>query len=246
MHPEGARTCRLDYPGIGPEHSWLMDTGRAEYHAITDQRALEALQLVSRLEGIIPALETSHAFAYLEVRSGVAEQAVPAVQDSSSMHSYRQIWDMGDRGAWLPLAVCDHPCSSRALRAADQLCVRAGVVFDAARRHAHRHQPERAGGQGRADGGQGAGCSAQRGCAVERLTGTNAGGLCPSTRGSGPARLALLSSRRACTGCCRQRRCRVSDAAEQLLLLAAFAEAVGLLCKREQPEGRSTALPGPV
>ena len=58
---------RLDYPGIGPEHSWLMDTGRAEYHAITDSQALDALQLVSKLEGIIPALETSHAFAHLEV-----------------------------------------------------------------------------------------------------------------------------------------------------------------------------------
>ena len=44
-----------------------MDTGRAEYHAITDQQALDALQLVSKLEGIIPALETSHAFAYLQV-----------------------------------------------------------------------------------------------------------------------------------------------------------------------------------
>ena len=48
-----------------------MDTGRAEYHAITDQQALDALQLVSKLEGIIPALETSHAFAYLEVCIGV-------------------------------------------------------------------------------------------------------------------------------------------------------------------------------
>ena len=64
--------ARLDYPGIGPEHSWLMDTGRAEYHAITDAQALDALQLVSKLEGIIPALETSHAFAYLEVSLSAA------------------------------------------------------------------------------------------------------------------------------------------------------------------------------
>jgi len=55
----------LDYPGIGPEHSFLKDTGRAEYYAVTDDEALEAFQLVSRLEGIIPALETSHALAYL-------------------------------------------------------------------------------------------------------------------------------------------------------------------------------------
>tara|TARA_Y100001968_G_scaffold297456_1_gene306437 strand:- start:33687 stop:34937 length:1251 start_codon:yes stop_codon:yes gene_type:complete len=56
----------LDYPGVGPEHSYLRDVGRAEYVAVTDQQALDALQLVSKLEGIIPALETSHAFAWLE------------------------------------------------------------------------------------------------------------------------------------------------------------------------------------
>ena len=56
----------LDYPGIGPEHSFLKDFGRAEYHAVTDQEALDAFVRVSRCEGIIPALETSHAFAYLE------------------------------------------------------------------------------------------------------------------------------------------------------------------------------------
>lgn len=59
--------CRLDYPGIGPEHSYLSEIGRAEYYAVTDDEALEAFQQVSRLEGIIPALETSHAFAYLKV-----------------------------------------------------------------------------------------------------------------------------------------------------------------------------------
>jgi tryptophan synthase beta chain len=56
----------LDYPGVGPEHSFLKDTGRAEYYSITDQQALDALQLLSRLEGIIPALETAHAIAYLD------------------------------------------------------------------------------------------------------------------------------------------------------------------------------------
>ncbi|GLI68787.1 hypothetical protein VaNZ11_013280 [Volvox africanus] len=55
----------LDYPGIGPEHSFLKDIGRAEYYAVTDSEALEGFQLLSRLEGIIPALETSHAIAYL-------------------------------------------------------------------------------------------------------------------------------------------------------------------------------------
>jgi tryptophan synthase beta chain len=56
----------LDYPGVGPEHSFLKDAERAEYYSITDQEALDAFQRVSRLEGIIPALETAHAFAYLE------------------------------------------------------------------------------------------------------------------------------------------------------------------------------------
>ncbi|MCB1457957.1 MAG: tryptophan synthase subunit beta, partial [Nitratireductor sp.] len=53
----------LDYPGIGPEHSWLKDTGRVEYVPIMDTEALEAFQLLCRLEGIIPALEPSHALA---------------------------------------------------------------------------------------------------------------------------------------------------------------------------------------
>lgn len=56
----------LDYPGVGPEHSYLKDIGRAEYYSVTDKEALAAFQLVSQLEGIIPALETAHAFAYLE------------------------------------------------------------------------------------------------------------------------------------------------------------------------------------
>lgn len=56
----------LDYPGVGPEHSWLKDSGRAEYVAVSDEAALKAFHEVSELEGIIPALETAHAFAYLD------------------------------------------------------------------------------------------------------------------------------------------------------------------------------------
>jgi tryptophan synthase beta chain len=55
----------LDYPGIGPEHSWLHDIGRAQYVSATDTEALEAFQMCSRLEGIIPALEPSHALAHV-------------------------------------------------------------------------------------------------------------------------------------------------------------------------------------
>jgi len=54
----------LDYPGVGPEHSWLKDFGRAEYVAINDDEALEAFHLLCRLEGIIPALESAHALAH--------------------------------------------------------------------------------------------------------------------------------------------------------------------------------------
>ena len=56
----------LDYPGVGPEHSYLREIGRAEYGAVTDDEAIAALRLVSELEGIIPALETAHAFAWLD------------------------------------------------------------------------------------------------------------------------------------------------------------------------------------
>ena len=54
----------LDYPGVGPEHAWLKDNGRAEYVSVTDDEALEAFRDLCRLEGIIPALESSHALAY--------------------------------------------------------------------------------------------------------------------------------------------------------------------------------------
>jgi len=54
----------LDYPGVGPEHAWLKDAGRAEYATITDQEALQAFHTLCRLEGIIPALESSHAIAH--------------------------------------------------------------------------------------------------------------------------------------------------------------------------------------
>ena len=54
----------LDYPGVGPEHAWLKDAGRARYVSITDAEALEGFQPLCRTEGIIPALESSHAIAH--------------------------------------------------------------------------------------------------------------------------------------------------------------------------------------
>ncbi|MFC4103714.1 tryptophan synthase subunit beta [Paenibacillus xanthanilyticus] len=63
VQPAHSISAGLDYPGIGPEHAYLKDTARAEYFPITDAEALEALQLLSRTEGIIPALESAHAIA---------------------------------------------------------------------------------------------------------------------------------------------------------------------------------------
>jgi len=54
----------LDYPGVGPEHSWLKDVGRANYVAATDDEAIDAFHKLTQMEGIMPALESSHAVAY--------------------------------------------------------------------------------------------------------------------------------------------------------------------------------------
>ena len=54
----------LDYPGVGPEHAYLKDIGRVKYDSVTDDEAVEAFKTLTRLEGIIPALESSHAIAY--------------------------------------------------------------------------------------------------------------------------------------------------------------------------------------
>ncbi len=59
--PTHSISAGLDYPGVGPEHAWLRDTGRASYQAVTDAEAMDALALLSRTEGIIPAIETAHA-----------------------------------------------------------------------------------------------------------------------------------------------------------------------------------------
>jgi tryptophan synthase beta chain len=65
VHPAHSISAGLDYPGVGPEHAWLKDTGRAQYVAVTDAEALSGVSVLSRLEGIIPALETAHAVAWI-------------------------------------------------------------------------------------------------------------------------------------------------------------------------------------
>ena len=70
----------LDYPGVGPEHAWLKDTGRAHYHTITDQEALAAFHQLTLTEGIIPALESSHALAYaVELAAGMGPESIIVV-----------------------------------------------------------------------------------------------------------------------------------------------------------------------
>ena len=86
----------LDYPGIGPEHAWLHDIGRIEYVSITDHEALEAFQLSSRMEGIIPALEPAHALAH------VAKIAPTLPRD------HLMVMNMCGRGDKDIFAVADH------------------------------------------------------------------------------------------------------------------------------------------
>jgi tryptophan synthase beta chain len=68
--PAYSVSAGLDYPGVGPQHSYLMESGRIEYTSVTDEEAVEAFLLLSKLEGIIPALESSHALAYTSKLAG--------------------------------------------------------------------------------------------------------------------------------------------------------------------------------
>jgi tryptophan synthase beta chain len=70
VHPAHSISAGLDYPGVGPEHAYLKETGRATYVSVTDDEAVEGLGVLSRLEGIIPALETSHAVAWVVNEKG--------------------------------------------------------------------------------------------------------------------------------------------------------------------------------
>jgi tryptophan synthase beta chain len=70
VHPAHSISAGLDYPGVGPEHSWMKDTGRAEYVAVTDDAALDGVDILARDEGIIPALETAHAVAWIVASRG--------------------------------------------------------------------------------------------------------------------------------------------------------------------------------
>lgn len=79
VHPAHSISAGLDYPGVGPEHAWLHDTGRAEYVSVDDSEALRGVALLSRLEGIIPALETAHAVAWIERAAGRWSEGEPVL-----------------------------------------------------------------------------------------------------------------------------------------------------------------------
>jgi len=70
VQPAHSVSAGLDYPGVGPEHAYLKDSGRVLYEAVTDRQALEAFGALSRLEGILPALESAHAVAWVLGRRG--------------------------------------------------------------------------------------------------------------------------------------------------------------------------------
>ncbi len=79
VHPAHSVSAGLDYPGVGPEHSYLKDSGRATYVAVTDDEALAGFEMLSKLEGIIPALETAHAVAWIAASAGRWKRSEPVL-----------------------------------------------------------------------------------------------------------------------------------------------------------------------
>ncbi len=86
----------LDYPGVGPEHAWYADTGRATYESVTDEEALDALKLLSQVEGIIPALESAHVIAWVSKhRERLAGKTVLVNLSGRGDKDVAQIREMG-------------------------------------------------------------------------------------------------------------------------------------------------------
>jgi tryptophan synthase beta chain len=100
----------LDYPGVGPEHAWLLDTGRASYHPITDSEAMEAFGLLCRTEGIIPAIESAHALAgVMKLGKELGPEALILVNLSG-----RGDKDVATAARWFGLADIDPMVEGRA------------------------------------------------------------------------------------------------------------------------------------
>jgi tryptophan synthase beta chain len=97
VHPAHSISAGLDYPGVGPEHSFLKDSGRATYVSVRDDEALDGFRMLSRLEGIIPALETAHAIAWMvrEKRRWRAEDVVLVCVSGRGDKDVAQVMEMG-------------------------------------------------------------------------------------------------------------------------------------------------------
>ncbi|HVD60618.1 MAG TPA: tryptophan synthase subunit beta [Gemmatimonadaceae bacterium] len=95
VHPAHSISAGLDYPGVGPEHSFLKDSGRATYVAVTDQEALEGFVLLSRLEGIIPALESAHAIAWTKSNSWNPDDVVVICLSGRGDKDMAQVSELG-------------------------------------------------------------------------------------------------------------------------------------------------------
>jgi tryptophan synthase beta chain len=97
VHPAHSISAGLDYPGVGPEHSFLKDSGRATYVSVRDDEALEGFQMLSRLEGIIPALETAHAVAWVTRERGrwAANESVLVCVSGRGDKDVAQVMEMG-------------------------------------------------------------------------------------------------------------------------------------------------------
>jgi len=98
VHPAHSISAGLDYPGVGPEHAYLKDSGRAEYVSVSDADALRGFALLARLEGIIPALETSHAVAWVESQRGrwAADEPVLLCVSGRGDKDVAQVSEMGE------------------------------------------------------------------------------------------------------------------------------------------------------
>jgi tryptophan synthase beta chain len=101
VHPAHSISAGLDYPGVGPEHAYLKETGRATYVSVTDREALQGFQLLSRLEGIIPALETAHAVSWIAAQRGRWKRDEPVLLCVSGRgdKDVAQVSDMGILGS---------------------------------------------------------------------------------------------------------------------------------------------------
>ena len=101
VHPAHSISAGLDYPGVGPEHSFLKDSGRATYVAVRDDEAMAGFQMLSRLEGIIPALETAHAVAWVERERArwTPEDVVLLCISGRGDKDVAQVMDMGILGS---------------------------------------------------------------------------------------------------------------------------------------------------